>query len=222
MRNTGGIRHTLLRWGLGTASIFTLVHAVIPKPLAVANPSELFRLGKETHCCDYGGFSQSKEYSIVSYDLYKQFQNSIRYRGYFSAGRPGSTNAFRPRGSMGQSSGDPSSIFGKVYNGGLSFGAPAPCGEEPIEAMRRALLGASKSCKRENAPRIEVRTVDDGCEQPRPAVCTVGDPRDATGSRSLLDHDLRSSRSPSNQHARLPGLDRPQSGRPTYGNGNRG
>jgi len=38
-----------LALGIGaTTSIFTLVHAVLLKSLAVANPNELYRLGKET------------------------------------------------------------------------------------------------------------------------------------------------------------------------------
>src|SRR3954452_24342463 len=48
-----------LALGIGaTTSIFTLVYAVLLKSLAVANPSGLYRLGKETLCCYYGGYSQ--------------------------------------------------------------------------------------------------------------------------------------------------------------------
>lgn len=62
--------------GIGaTTAIFTLVHAVVFKSLAVANPGELYRLGKETHCCDYGGYTQARGFSIVSYDLYKYFRD---------------------------------------------------------------------------------------------------------------------------------------------------
>lgn len=40
-----------LALGIGaTTSIFTLVHAVLMKSLAVANPRELYRVGKENHC----------------------------------------------------------------------------------------------------------------------------------------------------------------------------
>ncbi|MGA2412094.1 MAG: hypothetical protein ABSG46_17135 [Candidatus Binataceae bacterium] len=61
-----------LALGIGaTTSIFTLVHAVMLTSLPVANPGELYRLGKETHCCAMGGYSQDKEFSPVSYDLYK-------------------------------------------------------------------------------------------------------------------------------------------------------
>ena len=68
-----------LALGIGaTTSIFTLVHAVLLKSLAVANPGELYRLGRETHCCDYEGYQQYKEFSIVSYDLYKYFRDNTK------------------------------------------------------------------------------------------------------------------------------------------------
>jgi predicted permease len=68
-----------LALGIGaTTSIFTLIHAVLFKSLAVANPSELYRLGRETHCCEYIGYQQYKEFSIVSYDLYKHFRDNTK------------------------------------------------------------------------------------------------------------------------------------------------
>jgi predicted permease len=68
-----------LALGIGaTTSIFTLVYAVLLKSLAVANPDELYRLGKEARCCYEGGYSQEKEFSIVSYDLYKYFRDHTK------------------------------------------------------------------------------------------------------------------------------------------------
>src|SRR5882762_2779892 len=70
---------TVLTMALGigaTTSIFTLVHAVLLKSLPVASPSELYRLGKESRCCYQGGYSQEKEFSLVSYDLYKYFRDN--------------------------------------------------------------------------------------------------------------------------------------------------
>lgn len=68
-----------LALGIGaTTSIFTLVYAVLLKSLAVANPSELYRLGKEARCCYWGGYSQEKEFSLVSYDLYKHFRDNTK------------------------------------------------------------------------------------------------------------------------------------------------
>jgi len=68
-----------LALGIGaTTSIFTLVYAVLLKSLPVANPGQLYRLGKETHCCYHGGYSQDKEFSFVSYDLYKYLRDRTK------------------------------------------------------------------------------------------------------------------------------------------------
>src|SRR5256886_14888035 len=68
-----------LALGIGaTTSIFTLVHAVMLKSLPVANPSELYRLGRESRCCYTGGYSQDKEFSLVSYDLYKFLRDNTK------------------------------------------------------------------------------------------------------------------------------------------------
>ena len=79
---------TILTLALGigaTTSIFTLVHAVLLKSLPVANPSELVRLGKETRCCYWNAYDQSKEHSLVSYDLYKYFLDNTREFAELSA-----------------------------------------------------------------------------------------------------------------------------------------
>jgi predicted permease len=68
-----------LALGIGaTTSIFTLVHAVLLKSLPVASPGELYRLGKESRCCYQGGYSQEKEFSLVSYDLYKYLRDNTK------------------------------------------------------------------------------------------------------------------------------------------------
>jgi predicted permease len=65
-----------LALGIGaTTSIFTLFYDVLLKSLAVANPAELYRLGKQARCCYWGGYSQDNEFSLVSYDLYKHFRD---------------------------------------------------------------------------------------------------------------------------------------------------
>src|SRR5580693_10002082 len=72
---------TILTLALGigaTTSIFTLAHAVLLKSLPVANPGELYRLGRETHCCYMGGYSQDKEFSLVSYDLYRYLRDNTK------------------------------------------------------------------------------------------------------------------------------------------------
>jgi predicted permease len=68
-----------LALGIGaTTSIFTLVYAVLLKSLAVANPAELYRVGKQARCCYWGGYSQENEFSIFSYDLYEHFRDHTR------------------------------------------------------------------------------------------------------------------------------------------------
>ena len=69
----------ILALGIGaTTSIFTLVHAVIMRSLAVANPGELYRLGKQSRCCFMGGYSQEKEFSLVSYGLYQYLRDHTK------------------------------------------------------------------------------------------------------------------------------------------------
>lgn len=68
-----------LALGIGaTTAVFTLVYAVLLKSLAVANPNELYRLGKESRCCYYTGYSQEKEFSLVSYDLYRYLRDNTK------------------------------------------------------------------------------------------------------------------------------------------------
>jgi len=68
-----------LALGIGaTTSIFTLVHAVLLSSLPVSNPGELYRVGKETHCCYLGGYSQDGGFSLVSYDLYKYLRDNTK------------------------------------------------------------------------------------------------------------------------------------------------
>jgi predicted permease len=82
-----------LALGIGaTTSIFTLVHAVLLKTLSVSNPGELYRLGRAARCCYEAGYSQDKEFSLVSYDLYKYFldgtKKSFVELAAFQAGEP--------------------------------------------------------------------------------------------------------------------------------------
>src|SRR5207247_5910457 len=72
---------TMLTLALGigaTTSIFTLAHAVLLKSLPVARPEELYRVGKDARCCYLAGYSQEKEFSLVSYDLYKSLRDNTQ------------------------------------------------------------------------------------------------------------------------------------------------
>lgn len=86
---------TILTLSLGigaTTSIFTLVHAVLLQSLAVSKPQELYRLGKKTHCCIWGGYSQSQEFSIFSFDLYRYFRDHTGGFSELAAFEAGGTN----------------------------------------------------------------------------------------------------------------------------------
>jgi predicted permease len=77
--------------GIGaTTAIFTLVHAVLLKSLPVSDPAQLFRVGTRSRCCYWGGFTQEREFSLVSYGLYTHLRD--RTPGFselaaFSAGQ---------------------------------------------------------------------------------------------------------------------------------------
>jgi predicted permease len=91
-----------LALGIGaTTSIFTLAHAVLLRSLAVANPNDLYRVGKETHCCVWGGYSQYQEFSIFSYDLYKHFRDNTKGFEELAAFQAGGSSLFGVRRSGG-------------------------------------------------------------------------------------------------------------------------
>ncbi len=65
-----------LALGIGaTTAIFTLVNAVMLKSLPVVKPEELYRIGDKVHCCMWGGYTQSEEFSLFNYELYKHFRD---------------------------------------------------------------------------------------------------------------------------------------------------
>jgi predicted permease len=82
-----------LALGIGaTASIFTLVHAVMLGSLPVSKPEQLYRLGQKSRCCYFGGYAQENEFSLVSYEMYQRFRDDTH--GFtelaaFSAGQYG-------------------------------------------------------------------------------------------------------------------------------------
>lgn len=70
-----------LALGIGAnTAIFTLVHAILLRSLPVASPAQLYRIGDENQCCVDGGFpedaSQTGDFSIFSYDLFKHLKQS--------------------------------------------------------------------------------------------------------------------------------------------------
>jgi hypothetical protein len=64
--------------GIGAnVAIFTLVHAVLPRSLPVANPASLYRVGDLDDCCVSGGYmNEDGDFDLFSYDLYRNFQDT--------------------------------------------------------------------------------------------------------------------------------------------------
>src|SRR3954470_19137672 len=66
-----------LALGIGaTTAIFTLVHQVMLKSLAVTKPGELWRIGDKDRCCNWGGYTQGDDgnFSLFSWEAYNNFR----------------------------------------------------------------------------------------------------------------------------------------------------
>ncbi|MEA2264040.1 MAG: hypothetical protein QOJ51_6865, partial [Acidobacteriaceae bacterium] len=69
-----------LALGIGaTTAIFTLVQQVMLQSLPVSRPDQLWRIGDQPHCCDWGGYSQDSDdeagnWSLFSWEAYKLFR----------------------------------------------------------------------------------------------------------------------------------------------------
>jgi predicted permease len=80
-RSPGFTSASILTLALGigaTTSIFSLVRAVLLESLPVKNPDQLYRLGKDPHCCVNIGFVQAGEWGLVSNSLYEYFRNHTK------------------------------------------------------------------------------------------------------------------------------------------------
>ena len=135
-----------LALGIGaTTAVFTLVHAVILKSLPVANPAELYRVGKEARCCYYGGYSQDNEFSIFSYDLYKHFRNNTPGFAELAAFQAGGAMFGVRRAGTGEAaqgypgefvSGNYFAMFGvQAYAGRLLTAADDRAGAPPVAVI---------------------------------------------------------------------------------------
>jgi predicted permease len=67
-----------LALGIGAnTAVFTLLHAVLLKPLPVKNPDELYSLGDTRKCCDTTDFGDIRDnFVLYSYPLYKQLRDN--------------------------------------------------------------------------------------------------------------------------------------------------
>jgi putative ABC transport system permease protein len=71
-----------LALGVGvTTAIFTLVQQVMLQSLPVTRPDQLWRIGDQPRCCDWGGYSQDgdgepSDWSLFSWEAYKLFREN--------------------------------------------------------------------------------------------------------------------------------------------------
>ncbi|HEY6445581.1 MAG TPA: ABC transporter permease [Acidobacteriaceae bacterium] len=69
-----------LALGIGaTAAIFTLVEQVMLRSLPVTRPEQLWRIGDEVRCCNWGGYMQGddkypNDFALFSWEAYQQFR----------------------------------------------------------------------------------------------------------------------------------------------------
>ncbi len=81
LRKTPGVTATAvitLTLGIGaTTAIFTLVHQVMLKSLPVTRPDELWMIGDQVRCCNWGGYTQGDDgdFSLFSWEAYKNFRS---------------------------------------------------------------------------------------------------------------------------------------------------
>lgn len=63
-----------LALGVGvTTAVFTLVQQVMLRPLSVAHPDQLWRIGDAGTCCHWNGYAQN-DWSFFSWEAYKRFR----------------------------------------------------------------------------------------------------------------------------------------------------
>jgi predicted permease len=108
-----------LALGIGaTTAIFTLVHEVLLKSLPVANPSQLYLIGKDIHCCVWNGYSQDGGFSLFSYELYTHFRDNTSDKSHgfeeLAAFQPGLTMLSAGRAGSSEPS---TAYFGEFVSG---------------------------------------------------------------------------------------------------------
>lgn len=84
-----------LALGIGaTTAIFTLVHQVMLKSLPVVKPSELWRIGDKTRCCNWGGYTQDSDgnFALFSWEAYRYFRSHTPEFVDLAALQAGNTN----------------------------------------------------------------------------------------------------------------------------------
>ena len=78
-KNPGVTAVVILTLALGigaNTAIFTLIHTVMLKPLPVANPGQLFRLGDNNNCCVMTGTQNGGSFVLYSSSLYEHLRDN--------------------------------------------------------------------------------------------------------------------------------------------------
>jgi len=91
-RSPGFTAAALITLALGIGAntvIFTLVDAVMLKPLRVANPSQLYRVGNGDNCCVIGNRGLHGNWGIYSYPLYQELRDHTPEFGSMAAFQAG-------------------------------------------------------------------------------------------------------------------------------------
>ena len=89
-----------LTLGVGaTTAIFTLIYQVMLRPLPVAQPEQLYKLGKRYDCC-YNGGGLFGDWSLFSWDQYTQIRDRVSGFRSIAAVQAGTQPVgLRPQGS---------------------------------------------------------------------------------------------------------------------------
>ncbi|HEY3990866.1 MAG TPA: ABC transporter permease [Acidobacteriaceae bacterium] len=139
LRRTPGFAITAvltLALGVGaTTAIFTLIYQVMLRPLPVRAPEQLYKLGRTDDCCHNGG-GLFGDWSLFSYDLYKQFRDHLSGFESLAAVEPGHTEV-----GVRRQGGDEAAIAAMQFVSGNYFpmlGAPAMRGRtlQPADDQR--------------------------------------------------------------------------------------
>jgi predicted permease len=119
-----------LALGIGaTTAIFTLVQQVMLQSLPVARPDQLWRIGDQTHCCDWAGYSQDNDgepgdWNLFSWEAYKLFRADTTGFQDLAALQAGNMPLAVRR--AGSSSGPPDTANGQYVSGNFfqTLGVP--------------------------------------------------------------------------------------------------
>ena len=109
-----------LALGIGaTTAIFTLVEQVMLQSLPVTRPDQLWRIGDQARCCNWGGYSQDGDgepgdWSLFSWEAYKLFRANTPGFEDLAAMQPGNASLGV---SHAGSSGPPETANGQYVSG---------------------------------------------------------------------------------------------------------